>query len=111
METNQNEQGQSEVLSRSEQIKKVVESWLASGKSQKVFCEENNFKYSTFGFWMTKYKKRNMKKNKTVPSANGFSEVKVKATTSPFVQLNLKDGSSVSIFQIVSADFIRSLIY
>lgn len=80
METNTNEQDHAELLTtahknRSKEIRRVIESWQASGKSQKVFCEENKFKYSTFGSWIAKFKKGKMKKNKTAAPANGFSEV------------------------------------
>ena len=99
------------VKNKSVQIRLLVKRWRASGKTQKVFCEENNLNYNTFISWLNKSKKGMTKKNKTFSSATGFTEVKLKATTTPFVQLNLKEGLSVNIFHSVSADFIRSLIY
>lgn len=99
------------VKNTSVQIKLLIKRWRSSGKTQKVFCEENNLNYNTFISWLNKSKKRKAIKNKTVSVTKGFASVKVHAASSPFVQLNLKDGLSVSIFHSVSSDFIRSLIY
>ena len=116
METNTKDQINPRLSSTSDKIKSVeikllVRRWRSSGQTQKAFCEENNLNYNTFISWLNKSKKGKTKKNKAVSPAKGFAEVKVKATISPFVQLNLKDGLSVSIFHSVSADFLRSLIY
>lgn len=96
---------------KTEEKKQVIERWRASGKSQKVFCQENNIKYNTFVSWIHIFKGQEVKNKSNLRRGFGFAAVKVASTTSAFVQVTYKDGMSVSIYQAVSADFIRSLIF
>jgi transposase len=36
----------------------IVNTWKKSGKSQNNFCKENNISISTFGYWISKLKKK-----------------------------------------------------
>lgn len=40
--------------SSSEEMLKLVEAYKSSGQSQKLFCEENGLKKSTFSYWVKK---------------------------------------------------------
>jgi len=43
-------------MNQSEKMLHLVEEFFQSGKSQNVFCQEHNLKFSTFGYWIRKRK-------------------------------------------------------
>ena len=69
------------VKNKSVQIRLLVKRWRTSGKTQKVFCEENNLNYNTFISWLNKSKKRKAIISKTVSATKGFAAVKVNAAS------------------------------
>jgi hypothetical protein len=51
----------------------IIKAWKDSGKKQKVFCEENEINYTTFGYWMKRIKSIN----------NPFTPIKVLTPNRP----------------------------
>ena len=35
----------------------LIEQWQQSGKTQQVFCQENNLTYTTFYYWLKRYRR------------------------------------------------------
>lgn len=85
----------------------LIRSWQQSGQSQLVFCKEKEIAYSHFHYW---YKKFRMHKQKPVAKP-AFTAIQVQLPTSHiFCTVHLGDGVSVDFHQVVSADFIVSLL-
>ena len=87
-----------------EDIKKRLALWRESGKSQIAFSKEHGINYYTFNKWVND-EKRKVKKPK------GFTEVKVTPVSSSglFAEIK-KEGVTIVLHQMVSADFLRYLI-
>ena len=61
-------------LQKKTRMFKTIETYLASGQTQKVFCRTNDIKNSTFRFWLRQYqlRKDTDKTNKEQLSGQGF---------------------------------------
>ena len=61
-------------LQKKARMFKTIETYLASGQKQKVFCRNNDIKYSTFRFWLRQYQlsNNNDKTNIEQLSEKGF---------------------------------------
>ena len=80
METNPNDQIQpglssASVKNKSVQIGLLVKRWRTSGKTKKVFCEENNLNYNTFISWLNKSKKRKAIAAALLESENNLNKI------------------------------------
>ena len=47
-----------ERLQREEEMLSLIEQWSESGKTQKVFCQEHDLTYTTFYYWLRRYRRR-----------------------------------------------------
>lgn len=46
-----------ERFQRQEEMLSLVERWQESGKTQQLFCQENNLTYTTFYYWLKRYRR------------------------------------------------------
>jgi transposase-like protein len=46
-----------ERVQRQEEMLSLVERWQESGKTQQLFCQENNLTYTTFYYWLKRYRR------------------------------------------------------
>lgn len=47
-----------ERINRQEEILSLIEQWQDSGKPQQVFCQEHGLTYTTFYYWLRKYRRQ-----------------------------------------------------
>lgn len=91
----------------SEDIKKYLEEWRESGKSQIAFSKEKDLNYFTLNKWINERKsKRSVKQKSGV-----FEELRLAPVSSLglFAEIK-KDGLTVVLHREVSADYLRILI-
>lgn len=74
-----------------EQKEEIILQWQQSGKSRMEFCKEYGITYNSLVGWCKQFKDRK--------ASSGFAEVKVKADSGLFAQVNLPGGKE-SIFFI-----------
>jgi transposase-like protein len=43
-------------ITRQTEMLSLIEQWQESGKSQQLFCQENNLTYTTFYYWLRRYR-------------------------------------------------------
>jgi transposase-like protein len=102
------------IIRRSEEEKlALIEKWEQSGLPIITFCNQHNFSDSLFHTWLNKYR-RNKKKAKPassfipiqVPNANAGNE----NNAAPFAKLTLAKGQQITLYQMVSAEYLRALL-
>lgn len=91
----------------SEDIKRYLEEWKESGKSQITFSKEKDLNYFTLNKWINQRKSKKLLKQKLgafeeltmlpAPSSGLFAEIK-------------KGGLTVVLYQGVTADYLRILL-
>ncbi len=55
----------------------LIEAYLASGLSQKHFCEAEGIAYSTFHWWLRQYRQRQAEAEAGSEKRNGFIPLKI----------------------------------
>ena len=91
----------------SEEINKFLEEWGLSGKSQITFSKEKGLNYYTFNKWVNDVKK---KKGKVREKRSGFTAIEVRGTSPGIFAEIRRDGAMVLLHQVVSAEFLRTLL-
>ncbi len=84
--------------------------WQQSGLSQKAWCEQNNFSYSSFHYWYRRF--RNQQADIRQTSSDGFVQLMIqdRPLGNPWCELVMGDGKKLFFHQPVPVEFIRSLI-
>ena len=95
-----------------EQIEKYMLQWKEGGQSKISFSKENGLKYYTFISWFYPKKKKSNKNLRGKADA-GFSEVKLSKSINEkaFAEIRFQNGCSLHLFQSVSPEFLRSLLF
>lgn len=47
-----------ERINRQEEMLSLIEQWQDSGKPQQVFCQEHDLTYTTFYYWLRRYRRQ-----------------------------------------------------
>ena len=45
-----------ERINRQEEMLSLIEQWQESGKPQQIFCQEHDLTYTTFYYWLRRYR-------------------------------------------------------
>jgi regulatory protein YycH of two-component signal transduction system YycFG len=85
-----------------EQKETIILQWQQSGKSRKVFCEENQISYNALVSWC--------KQLKDQKQLAGFSEIKIKESPGLFAQVHLSKGIKIDFYQSLPVEYFQSLI-
>ncbi len=94
-----------------EEIQRIINQWSESRSTKKDFCREQNLNYLTFIGWSRPggRKKYVSKKNKITSS--GFVSLHVRDNPSEiFAQAQLRNGNRITVYQQVTAGYLRQLM-
>ena len=47
-----------ERINRQEEMLSLIEQWQERGKTQQVFCQEHDLTYTTFYYWLRRYRRQ-----------------------------------------------------
>jgi hypothetical protein len=99
-----------------ETIAGYVAAWHQSGQSQRDFCRQQGIKYGTFKDWLFKSNRSNKPTTKA-KSKDSFVSIQLDATANrpslsavPVMEVTLANGSQLSFYQPVPADYLRDLL-
>jgi hypothetical protein len=82
----------------------VIEAYLASGQTQKVFCAEYGLAVAVLGYWLRRYRQERS-------GAGGFVEVsRPEATSAPLVEIAYPGGVSLRFFAPVEPSYLERLL-
>lgn len=81
-----------------EKMLALVERWTQSGQTQQQFCQQHDIKYSTFGYWLKTWRRKNLS------TSQGFIPIEIKSSGSseqphaPRMEFVFDDGLTIRIF-------------
>ncbi len=93
-----------------------VEKWYESGISQSKFCIDENISKSTFGYWVTKFRKEkgitrsSLKNPKTFIPLELPEAVSLPATENHQIEINYPNGIRLSCPVNIDVTQLKSLI-
>jgi hypothetical protein len=67
-----------ERINRREEMLSLIEQWQGSGKTQQAFCQEHDLTYTTFYYWLKRYR-RQMDESSFLPieiSSGSYIEIR-----------------------------------
>ena len=86
----------------------IIEKWKQSGLTQKAYCEEHSIPYHVFHYW---YKCYRDEKDATRSNSFSFVQLQVPSSSSfPAMELLLNDGKRLVFHQLISSDYLKSII-
>jgi len=85
-----------------EQKEELILLWQQSGKSRKVFCEEQGITYNSLVSWCKQFKDQKV--------STGFSEVKLEESRGLFAQLNFPGGIKIDFYRSLPVEYLQSLL-
>jgi hypothetical protein len=83
----------------------LVQRWKESGKSKKVFAQEQGLNYYTFITWCDREKKNLHTNNNT-----GFSQVRLTHQSDAFACVELSSGMRLKFYEPMPAEYFQSLL-
>lgn len=76
-----------ERVQRQEEMLSLIEKWQESGKSQQTFCQEHDLTFSTFYYWLKRYR-RGLDENSFLPvEINSGSHIEIRYPDGVILQL------------------------
>jgi len=91
-----------------------ITEWQQSGITQKAWCRQHNMPYHVFHYWYKCYRdEKGARAGNASSSAIGADFVQLQvssASSSPTVELLLNNGKRLVFHQLVSSDYLKSLI-
>lgn len=87
-------------LQRQEEMLSLIEQWHESGKTQKVFCQEQGITFTTFYYWLRHYR-RSLEED-------GFMPVEINAGAN--IEIRYPDGVVLQLPATTRLAVIKQLI-
>lgn len=100
----------SRLSARTQEMKQLIETYQASGLTQKQFCIQAKIPRSTFQFWLKRFRNRQDLTGMTNGSKFRQLEVKSTDTLSGGCRLCYPNGVTLYFDERVPADFLAALI-
>ena len=87
----------------------MIDSWKASGLSQKAFCKQHDIRYFVFHYWYRVYRDERAEQKGKQPA---FVPVRIESpkTPSAVMELVLLDGKRLLFHHQPSLDFLKALL-
>ena len=101
-------------IQKTEQMFALIQSYQSSDLTQRDFCLENDINYSTFQFWLKRYRQDNNSQSRDERLASGgFVPITVSPSTVQHdfcLQIEYPSGIRVSFGSVPEMGFIRELL-
>jgi predicted acetyltransferase len=85
-----------ERINRQDEMLSLIEQWQESGKMQQIFCQEHDLTYTTFYYWLKRYR-RQMDESSFLP---------VEISSGSYIEIRYPDGV---ILQLPAATRLSTL--
>jgi len=89
---------------KQEHMFSLVEQWRASGMTQKQFCKKHQVKLATFGYWNTRYRRRQNEQSGgfvQVASSSSSQDIEIIYPNGVRLSLSSDSGSWSMIGQLI----------
>lgn len=84
----------------------LIDQWLQSQITQKLFCEQHDIRYHVFHYWYGRYRKL----NQDPEISPRFIKLAVSSPGTAHAELILPDGKRLLFHQPVTSDYLKMLI-
>jgi len=91
-----------ERISRQEEMTSLIESWQESGKTQQVFCQEHDLTFSTFYYWLKRYRRE--------INENSFLPVEINSSTQSSIEIRYPDGVILQLPASIKFSVLKQLL-
>jgi transposase-like protein len=89
-----------ERIKRQEEMLSLIEQWKESGKKQQAFCQEHDITFSTFYYWLKRYR-RGIEESSFLP---------VEISSGSNIEIRYPDGIILQLPAAVKLSTLRQLL-
>jgi transposase-like protein len=87
-------------ITRQEEMLSLIEQWQESGKTQQVFCQEHDITFSTFYYWLKRYR-RGIEESNFLP---------VEISSGSNIEIRYPDGIILQLPAAVKLSTLKQLL-
>jgi hypothetical protein len=87
-------------IKRHEEMMSLIERWQQSGKTHKLFCQEQNLAYSAFYYWLKRYR-REIDESSFLP---------LEISSGSFIEIRYPGGVTLQLPAQISLSALKQLI-
>ena len=91
-----------ERISRQEEMTSLIEIWQESGKTQQVFCQEHDLTFSTFYYWLKRYRRE--------INESSFLPVEINSSTQSSIEIRYPDGVILQLPAAIKLSVLKQLL-
>lgn len=91
-----------ERISRQEEMTSLIEIWQESGKTQQVFCQEHDLTFSTFYYWLKRYRHE--------INESSFLPVEINSSTQSSIEIRYPDGVILQLPAAIKLSVLKQLL-
>jgi transposase-like protein len=89
-----------ERINRKEEMLSLIEQWQESGKTQQTFCQEHDLTFSTFYYWLKRYR-RGLDENSFLP---------VEVSSGSHIEIRYPDGVILQLPSAIKLSALKQLL-
>lgn len=89
-----------ERLNRQEEMLSLIEKWQESGKTQQLFCQEHDLTFSTFYYWLKRYR-RGLDESSFLP---------VEVSSGSYIEIRYPGGIILQLPAATSLSAVKQLL-
>jgi len=87
-------------IKRQEEMLTLIEKWQESGKAQQLFCKENHLTYTTFYYWLKRYRREQ----------DESSFLPVEISSGSHIEICYRDGVILQIPAATKLSIVKQLL-
>lgn len=87
-------------MNRQEEMLTLIEQWQESGRTQQAFCKEHDITFSTFYYWLKRYRRR--------IDESGFLPVEISPGSN--IEIRYPDGIILQLPAAVKLSTLKQLL-
>jgi predicted acetyltransferase len=89
-----------ERINRQEEMLSLIEQWQESGKTQQTFCQEHDLTYTTFYYWLRRYR-RELDESSFLP---------VEISSGSYIEIRYPGGIILQLPAITRLSILKQLL-
>jgi len=91
-----------ERITRQTDMLSLIEQWHESGKTQQLFCQEHDLTFSTFYYWLKRYRRE--------INESSFLPVEINSLTHSSIEIRYPDGVILQLPAAIKLSALKQLL-
>jgi len=91
-----------ERITRQTDMLSLIEQWHESGKTQQLFCQEHGLTFSTFYYWLKRYRRE--------INESSFLPVEINSLTQSSIEIRYPDGVILQLPAAIKLSALKQLL-